>query len=52
MESSSGIQASLGGRYASALFELAEADKALPAVEQSLQRLTAAIGESAELRRG
>ncbi len=50
MESSSGIQASLGGRYASALFELAEADKALPAVEQSLQRLTAAIGESAELR--
>ncbi len=56
MEISSGhlggsIQASLGGRYATALFELARDEKALPAVEASLVGVRAAIDQSAEFQR-
>ena len=50
METSSGIQASLGGRYALALFELARDDRALEAVEESLATVREAIGESDALR--
>ncbi|MEO5336149.1 MAG: F0F1 ATP synthase subunit delta [Magnetospirillum sp. WYHS-4] len=41
----------LAGRYASALFELAEADKALERVAEDLSRLDAMIRESADLAR-
>jgi F-type H+-transporting ATPase subunit delta len=41
----------VGGRYAQALFELAEEAKALPAVEADLVGLKAAVEESAEFRR-
>ncbi|MDQ2879105.1 MAG: F0F1 ATP synthase subunit delta [Pseudomonadota bacterium] len=51
METSGGIQASLGGRYATALFELARDEKALPTVESSLGSVRAAIDESPELAR-
>lgn len=50
METSSGIQASLAGRYALALFELARDGKALDSVEASLATLKAALAESAELK--
>lgn len=54
MEISAGIQASLAGRYASALYELAsEAGSeasGVTAVESDLQNLEAALAESAELR--
>jgi F-type H+-transporting ATPase subunit delta len=48
---SGGIQASLGGRYALALFELARDANAIPAVEASLTRLREAIAGSDDLRR-
>jgi F-type H+-transporting ATPase subunit delta len=56
VETSSGhlggsIQASLGGRYATALFELARDEKALPTVEASLVGVRAAIDQSPEFRR-
>jgi F-type H+-transporting ATPase subunit delta len=47
---SGGIQASLGGRYALALFELARDGKALDPVGQSVAKLQTALTESAELR--
>lgn len=50
VDNSGGIQASLGGRYALALFELARDDKALDAVGASLASLKAALAESADLR--
>lgn len=50
METSSGIQASLPGRYAAALFELAREAGSLSAVETSLATLKAALSESHELR--
>ncbi|WP_221713335.1 F0F1 ATP synthase subunit delta [Sphingobium xanthum] len=50
METSSGIQASLAGRYALALFELARDGKALDSVAASLTTLKAALAESAELK--
>lgn len=50
MEISGGIKASLAGRYASALFELAQEQKQLEAVEASLARLRAALDESPEFR--
>ena len=40
----------LSGRYARALFDLAIEAKALPAVETSLQSLTQAMAESADLK--
>lgn len=50
VENSGGIQASLAGRYALALFELARDEKALDSVDASLTTLKAAIAESADLR--
>ncbi len=43
--------ADVGGRYAQALFELAEAQGALPAVESDLAGLKALVAESVDLRR-
>ena len=50
MELSAGIQASLSGRYASALFELASEAGTVSAVETDLETLADALRESAELR--
>jgi F-type H+-transporting ATPase subunit delta len=50
VENSGGIQASLAGRYATALFELARDNKQLEAVGASLGGLRNALAESAELR--
>jgi len=50
VELSAGIKASLAGRYASALFELASEAGTVTAVESDLDSLEAALGESAELR--
>lgn len=50
MENSGGIQASLAGRYALALFELARDGKTLDSVAASLATLKTALGESAELK--
>lgn len=49
MEISAGIQASLAGRYASALFELAAEAGTVSAVESDLEKLSAALAESADL---
>ena len=49
MEISAGIQASLAGRYAVALFELAAEDGVVTAVESDLDTLSAALSESSEL---
>lgn len=46
-----GIQASLGGRYATALFELAEGRRAIDAVEGSLSRVRDALTQSDDFRR-
>ena len=51
MDSSAGIQASLSGRYATALFELAQEAKSVEAVERSLDTVRAATAEVPELRR-
>ena len=50
MELSAGIQASLAGRYASALFDLASEAGTVTAVEGDLSRLEQALSDSAELR--
>lgn len=50
MENSGGIQASLSGRYATALFELARDSKALPKVEASLATVGQALDESADFK--
>lgn len=50
MENSGGIQASLAGRYASALFGLARDEKQIDAVTRSLETLEAALAESADFR--
>ena len=50
MELSASIKASLPGRYASALFELASEAGNVTAVESDLENLAAALAESAELR--
>ncbi len=47
---SANIQASLAGRYATALFELARDANAIDAVEKSLSSVAQAIGESADLK--
>ncbi len=49
MENSAGIQASLAGRYASALFDLAAEAGSVSAVESDLEKLAAALGESDDL---
>lgn len=50
MEHSGGIQASLAGRYARALFDLAVEAKSLPAVESSVAALGNALTDSVALR--
>ncbi len=49
MENSSGIRASLAGRYATALFALATENNAIDAVEASLATLGQAMAESDDL---
>lgn len=48
METSGGIQASLAGRYASALFDLARDEKQIDAVSRSLDALNQALADSRE----
>jgi len=50
VENSGGIQASLAGRYARALFDLAVERDALREVESSLATLKAALAESSDFR--
>ena len=50
METSGGIQASLSGRYAVALFDLARDAQSLDTVAGSLAALKAALAESADLK--
>lgn len=50
MEHSAGLQASLSGRYATALFELARDRNALDAVSASLATLRQALTDSSDLR--
>ncbi len=50
MENSGGIGASLSGRYATALFELARDGKQIEAVESSLTTLRAALDQSDDFR--
>ena len=49
MDHSSGIRASLAGRYATALFALAEEKKSIDKVQTSLNILSAALAESDDL---
>ncbi|MEN2789109.1 F0F1 ATP synthase subunit delta [Sphingomonas oligophenolica] len=51
METSGGIQASLSGRYATALFELARDAKTIDTVEASLANVRAALEQSSEFAR-
>jgi F-type H+-transporting ATPase subunit delta len=48
VETSGGIQASLAGRYASALFSLARDEKQIDAVSRSLESLGQALADSRE----
>ena len=48
MENSGGIKASLQGRYASALFDLASENGTVSAVETDLEKVGQAIGENAD----
>lgn len=48
MDISAGIQASLAGRYASALFDLASENGTVTAVESDLETLSKALAESPE----
>ncbi|MFM9853852.1 MAG: F0F1 ATP synthase subunit delta [Sphingomonadaceae bacterium] len=50
METSGGIQASLSGRYATALFGLAHDQNSIAAVATSLDTVKAALDESADFR--
>jgi F-type H+-transporting ATPase subunit delta len=50
VENSGGIQASLSGRYATALFGLALEQKKIDAVGVSLNGFARALGESADLK--
>ena len=50
MENSGGIQASLAGRYATALFELARDENQLSSVADSLLSLKQALAESEDFR--
>lgn len=50
MEISAGIQASLAGRYASALFDLAAENGTVTAVESDLEKLGGALVDSEDLR--
>jgi F-type H+-transporting ATPase subunit delta len=50
VETSGGIQASLAGRYATALFGLARDEQQIDAVTRSLDTLEAALAESSDFR--
>ncbi len=50
METSGGIRASLAGRYASALFDLARDERQIDSVSKSLDTVKAALAESADFR--
>jgi F-type H+-transporting ATPase subunit delta len=50
VENSGGIQASLSGRYATALFELAREGKAIDGVGAGLASLSKALGESEDFK--
>jgi len=50
VETSGGIRASLAGRYASALFELARDERQIEAVGNSLQTVKSTLQDSNELR--
>jgi F-type H+-transporting ATPase subunit delta len=50
VEISAGIQASLAGRYASALFDLASEAGTVTAVESDLEKLEAALAESSDFK--
>jgi len=50
VENSGGIQASLAGRYATALFGLARDEQQIDAVSRSLDSIEAATSESADFR--
>ena len=50
MENSGGIQASLAGRYATALFGLARDEQQIDAVSRSLDTLEAAMSESPDFK--
>ena len=50
MENSGGIQASLAGRYATALFGLARDEQQIDAVGASLDSIEAAVDQSADFR--
>ena len=50
MDHSSGIRASLAGRYATALFALAEENKSIDAVQASLATLNTALTDSDDLK--
>ena len=50
METSGGIQASLAGRYASALFGLARDERQIDAVSRSLDAINQALADSRELQ--
>jgi F-type H+-transporting ATPase subunit delta len=51
VETSGGIQASLSGRYATALFELARDTKTIDTVEASLANVRSALEQSSEFAR-
>ena len=50
METSGGIRASLAGRYASALFDLARDERQIEGVSKSLAHVKAALAESPDLK--
>ena len=50
METSGGIRASLAGRYASALFELARGERQIESVSKSLETLKVALAESPDFK--
>jgi F-type H+-transporting ATPase subunit delta len=50
METSGGIRASLAGRYASALFDLARDERQIESVSNSLDTVKAALAQSADFK--
>lgn len=50
MDNSGGIAASLAGRYATALFQLAQESKSIDKVESSFAKIDAALSESDDFR--
>jgi F-type H+-transporting ATPase subunit delta len=50
VENSGGIRASLAGRYASALFDLARDQRQIESVSNSLDKVKAALAESSDLK--